>query len=208
MILFTKQPLRSSHGMCSVRKGIFHKLKKKFRKNHRKKPDLQLYLKKRLWHRCFSVNFVKFLSTPFYRTSPGDCSWPFADVFKIDVPEAVVDVLRNFAKFTGKHLCQSLFFNKVPSFLLKKILWHRCFPANFVKFLRTHFFIEPLWWLLLMFLNLTTSTQVFPVNIAKFLRTAFLKTPPLAASALNFALYFQVANSGCTIQICELFLHE
>ena len=22
------------------------------------------------------------------------------------------DVLRNFAKFTGKHLCQSLFFNK------------------------------------------------------------------------------------------------
>ena len=23
------------------------------------------------------------------------------------------DVFRNFAKFTGKHLCQSLFFNKV-----------------------------------------------------------------------------------------------
>ena len=23
-------------------------------------------------------------------------------------------VLRNFAKFTGKHLCQSLFFSKVP----------------------------------------------------------------------------------------------
>ena len=32
-------------------------------------------------------------------------------------------VLRNFAKFTGKHLCQSLFFNKVP--------------VNFAKFLRT-----------------------------------------------------------------------
>ena len=25
------------------------------------------------------------------------------------------DVLRNFTKFTGKHLCQSLFFNKVTS---------------------------------------------------------------------------------------------
>ena len=25
-------------------------------------------------------------------------------------------VLRNFAKFTGKHLCQSLFFNKVAGF--------------------------------------------------------------------------------------------
>ena len=40
-------------------------------------------------------------------------------------------LLRNFVKFTGKHLCQSLFFNKVagPS-LLKKRLWHRCFPEN------------------------------------------------------------------------------
>ena len=62
-------------------------------------------------------------------------------------------VLRNFAKFTGKHLCQNLFFNKVaglrPVTLLKKRLWHRCFPVNFVKFLRTPFFIEHLWWLLL-----------------------------------------------------------
>ena len=52
-------------------------------------------------------------------------------------------VLRNFAKFTGKLLCQSLFFNKVaglmPATLLKKRLWHRCFPVNFVKFLRTPF---------------------------------------------------------------------
>ena len=52
-------------------------------------------------------------------------------------------VLRNFPKFTGKHLCQSLFFNKVaglrPATLLKKRLWHRCFPVNFAKFLRTPF---------------------------------------------------------------------
>ena len=33
--------------------------------------------------------------------------------------------------------------------LLKKRLWHRCFPVNFVKFLRTPFYIEHLWWLLL-----------------------------------------------------------
>ena len=38
-------------------------------------------------------------------------------------------VLRNFTKFTGKQLCQSLFFNKVAG--------------------RTPFFIEHLWWLLL-----------------------------------------------------------
>ena len=44
-------------------------------------------------------------------------------------------VLKNFTKFTGKHLCQSLFFNKVPGLrpatLLKKRLCHRCFPVNF-----------------------------------------------------------------------------
>ena len=53
-------------------------------------------------------------------------------------------VLENFAKFTGKHLCQSLFFYKVavlrPATLLKKRPWHMCFPVNFEKFLRTPFF--------------------------------------------------------------------
>ena len=53
-------------------------------------------------------------------------------------------VLRNFAKFTGKHLCQNLFFNKVagqrPATLLEKRFWQRCFPVNFAKYLRTHFF--------------------------------------------------------------------
>ena len=61
-------------------------------------------------------------------------------------------VLRNFAKFTGKHLYQSLFFNKVagkPATLLKKRFWHRCFPVNFAKFLRTPFLTEQLRWLLL-----------------------------------------------------------
>ena len=51
-------------------------------------------------------------------------------------------VLRNFTKFTGKHLCQSLFLIKLqvrPATLLKKRLWHKCFPVNFVKFLRTLF---------------------------------------------------------------------
>ena len=62
------------------------------------------------------------------------------------------DVLRNFAKFTGKHLCQSLFLNKVAGLraatLLKKRLWHRHFPVNFAKFLKTPFLTEHLRWLL------------------------------------------------------------
>ena len=52
-------------------------------------------------------------------------------------------VLRNLTQFTGQHLCQSLLFNKVaglrPATLLKKRLWHRCFPVNFEKFLRIPF---------------------------------------------------------------------
>ena len=64
-----------------------------------------------------------------------------------------IGVLKNLANFTGKHLCWSLFFNKVaglrPATLLKKRLQHRCFPVKFAKFLRTPFFTEYLRWLLL-----------------------------------------------------------
>ena len=34
---------------------------------------------------------------------------------------------------------------------IKKRLWHRCFPVNFAKFVRTPFLTEHLWWLLLKF---------------------------------------------------------
>ena len=52
-------------------------------------------------------------------------------------------VLKNFANFTGKHLCQSLFYIKVAylelAILLEKRIWHRYFPVNFAKFLRVPF---------------------------------------------------------------------
>ena len=61
------------------------------------------------------------------------------------------DVFRNIAKLKGKHLYQSLFFDKVASFrpatLLKRRLCYWCFPVNFVKFLRTPFSTENLRWL-------------------------------------------------------------
>ena len=53
-------------------------------------------------------------------------------------------VLRIFTKFTGKHLSQRLFCNKVADLklatLLKQRLRRRCFPANFVRLLRTPIF--------------------------------------------------------------------
>ena len=68
-------------------------------------------------------------------------------------------------KFTGKHLCQSLFFNKVagmrPATLLKKRLWHRCFPVKFAEFLRTPFLRNTSGKLLLLCFGLTYFTPVF-----------------------------------------------
>ena len=61
--------------------------------------------------------------------------------------------LRNFEKFTGKHLCQSLRFNKVAGprtvTLLKRRFQYECFPVNFSKFLKTRSITEHLRWLLL-----------------------------------------------------------
>ena len=92
-------------------------------------------------------------------------------------------VLKNFEKFTGKHLFQGLFFNKVaalrPATLLKRRLQHRCFPVNIVKFLRTPFFIEQLWWLLLKLGGLRKKElcyRCFPENIFKFFSTAVLQS--------------------------------
>ena len=57
---------------------------------------------------------------------------------------------------------------------LKKRLWHRCFPVNFVKFLRTSFLKEHLWWLLLKHWSqkarfLTNYTQIVSIWVLKIL---------------------------------------
>ena len=66
-------------------------------------------------------------------------------------------VLKNFAKFTEKHLCRSLFFNKVargPQFILKKETLAQVFCCEFCGILKNTFFIEHLWWLLLYFTDI------------------------------------------------------
>ena len=55
-----------------------------------------------------------------------------------------IGVLKNFAKFTGKHLCQRLSFNKVaglkPETLLKKRLRLMCFFCEIRKIFKNIFF--------------------------------------------------------------------
>ena len=94
----------------------------------------------------------------------------FAD-FRSSLPEVFYKkgVLRNYAKFTGKHVCQRLFFNKVadlrPATLLKKSLWPKVcnfikkeslpqvFSCEFCEISRNTFFTEHLRRLLLKFQN-------------------------------------------------------
>ena len=77
-------------------------------------------------------------------------------------------VLRNFAKYTGKHLSQSLFFNKVVGLrlatLLKKRPLYGCFPLNFAKFLKTPFLQTTSGRLLLKRMFLTDKTHSYSVS--------------------------------------------
>ena len=62
-----------------------------------------------------------------------------------------IDVFKNFAIFTGIHRCWSIFLIKLQEAcnFIKKKLPHRWFSVNIAKFLRTPFYKEHLWWLLL-----------------------------------------------------------
>ena len=56
-------------------------------------------------------------------------------------------VLRNFTKFTGKHLCRSLFF--------KKETLAQVFSCEFCEISKNAFFTEHVWWLLLYLMYYT-----------------------------------------------------
>ena len=92
----------------------------------------------------------------FYMTSSTGLKWNKVETKRLvccqqQPPEVFFKkcVLKKFAKFTGKQLCQIHFFNKAaglkPATLLRKRLWHKCFPVNFEMLLRTPSFIEYLW---------------------------------------------------------------
>ena len=49
--------------------------------------------------------------------------------------------------------------------LLKKSLWHRCFPVNFAKCLRPPFLTEHLWWLLLQITKVFSICKIIRVFI-------------------------------------------
>ena len=72
-------------------------------------------------------------------------------------PPEVLYVLKNFAKFTGKQLCQSLVFNKVACNFIKKKILTRVFSCEFCETSKSTFFTEHLW---------TTASRIRTVTSA------------------------------------------
>ena len=87
-------------------------------------------------------------------------------------------VLRNFTKFTGKHLCQSL----RPATLLNTRLWHRCFTVNFAKFLSTPFLQKTSGRLLLNLSLKCWFWEAAALILIIKLQTFIYRTPTVAAS--------------------------
>ena len=83
-------------------------------------------------------------------------------------------VLRSFTKFTGKH---TQFTDLRPASLFKKRLWHRFFPVNLAKFLRTLFLHNTSGRWILSFLELRgafrTLSNIWDEAFLRKLLTAF-----------------------------------
>ena len=88
---------------------------------------------------------------------------------------------------------QSLFFNKKQASSLQlyfnKRLWDRCFPVNFGKFLRTHFLIEQLWWLLLNFTKIAFSKYEFGISFKKQFEKSQTKQVDEEDEILNWSVF-------------------
>ena len=131
---------RNNRSQCFI-KNCFEKLRKIHTKHLHQSlsltklhtQGLQLYLKESSVQ-LFSCEFCKIFQK---RVSRSSWSQMF---FKSGV-------FKSFALFTGKHLCWSLFLIKLQAWrhatLVKKILQHRCFPVNIMKYLRTFFYRAP-----------------------------------------------------------------
>ena len=119
-------------------------------------------------------------------------------------PEVVYkkSVLRNFAKFTGKHLCQSLFFNKVEGSAcnaVKKESLVRGFSCEFCKISKNTFSHRTLPVAVFWFANLQKSSAELMIIWPDFTwqNTTFLIVPLNPSMALyHDGLHYNAYRSG------------
>ena len=144
-------------------------------------------LKKRLWRRCFHLNFGKFLRTPFLQNISGGCF--LVDKFKLlkicrsSHPEAFLGkvVAKICSKFTGEHPCRSVVSLKLQSNFIEIAPKH--FPVNMLHIFRTPFAKTTSGRLLLNLLktrvlriNFTTTEFVgFKLNVLDVFWTSYVR---------------------------------
>ena len=96
-----------------------------------------------------------------------------------------IDVLKNFTKFAGKHLCWTLIFNK----LHKKKALTQVFSCEFCEnFNDTFFIIEHLWWLVLKIESLFSDSIYKSSHLELFWKKSVLR----CALAWEFELFWKV----------------
>ena len=114
---------RSSHPELFLEKGVL-KIYCKCTGEH---PCRSVISIKLLFNSCFKLRYsLKILNVlvSSYRSSRPEVFYKLGS-------------LKSFVKFTRKHLCWNLFFNKVAGLKPeKKTIQQRCFPVSFAKFLR------------------------------------------------------------------------
>ena len=112
----------------------------------------------------------------------------FLDSIQKQTPEVFYKkvVLRNFAKkFSGKHLCQSLFFNIVaglrPATLLKKVALAQVFSCEFCEISKITSFTEHYW-------TATSEFHDFSINVNIILIPDYREIVKL--EVVNLQLFF------------------
>ena len=165
-----------------------------------KQPSAERYLAKifspvfswtfRNFLQCIKKTFRKFYFSKvagFYRSSHRSCS--------------VKGVVREvFAKCTGKHLCQRLYFNKVTGLRA----WHKCFPLNLAKILRGPSLQKTSGRLLLVLAFQKQPPEVFYEKRCSWkFRKIYRKTPVVCEIFKNtiFTEHLWTTTSGFSLQV-------
>ena len=128
---------RSSHQRCSVRKENSKNSQENtcarvsFLKRALKACN---FIKKRLWHRCFPVNFAKFLRTPFSQNTSGRLL-----LFIIKDYHFHQKLLSSNSQLTFKH--------KILSMHMRKIWWRLCFQDvyDYILYTVVWFYVKNRW---------------------------------------------------------------
>ena len=136
---------RSSRPEVFIEKGVFENFARgPFLKSCM--PEPATFFKKRLWHKCFSVNFTKILGIPFYWTPVGSCFW-------IASSEGFLKLWSKFARTIKGSLFYLLYFTHFVTFFeLKMCMKCHSFILCFLfssRFSSVYFFLS----LIIVFLH-------------------------------------------------------